>query len=328
MKSSRRVLVLTKHPSRSGVEPVIRELEQIGDSFQVADLASAIGSITITSSGACIVEQDDGAIWEFTAETSIFAWHEGRPAFITNLPSGSPYEDYVRDSQRVAWDCVLGAAARWMNNDLARRSVGRDKMLQERLARGVGLPTIPTVLTSSRREYVDAVERFAHDSVAVKSPVQWQTWTSGASVPLATYTRKLSRDEALAHAELVDLSPVYVQPYVEKQIELRIYVIGNRILAASIDSQASERTKVDWRHYDLANVQHAPYVLPDPIAEGILRLTRVAGLSYAAIDMIVEPSGAHRFVEINPSGQFGWIEALTGLPIARSIAEELMIPNR
>jgi len=43
-------------------------------------------------------------------------------------------------------------------------------------------------------------------------------------------------------------------------------------------------------------------------------------LAFGAIDMIVTPDNRYVFLEINPNGHWLWIEELTGLPIARSMA--------
>jgi glutathione synthase/RimK-type ligase-like ATP-grasp enzyme len=44
------------------------------------------------------------------------------------------------------------------------------------------------------------------------------------------------------------------------------------------------------------------------------------GLEFGALDFIVTETGVWYFLEVNPSGQWLWIEDLTGLPIADSIA--------
>ena len=36
-----------------------------------------------------------------------------------------------------------------------------------------------------------------------------------------------------------------------------------------------------------------------------------------------QPEGEYIFLEVNPYGQYGWIEMKTGLPITQSIAELL-----
>lgn len=47
-----------------------------------------------------------------------------------------------------------------------------------------------------------------------------------------------------------------------------------------------------------------------------MQLTKTLGLAYGAIDMIVTPDGEYVFLEINPTGQYQWLEALTGLRIS------------
>ncbi|MEV4245300.1 hypothetical protein AB0J63_18065 [Streptosporangium canum] len=48
------------------------------------------------------------------------------------------------------------------------------------------------------------------------------------------------------------------------------------------------------------------------------------GLTYGAIDLILTPDGRYVFLEINPNGQFLWIEDATGLPIGAAIGDLLM----
>jgi D-alanine-D-alanine ligase-like ATP-grasp enzyme len=47
-------------------------------------------------------------------------------------------------------------------------------------------------------------------------------------------------------------------------------------------------------------------------------------LAYGAIDLILTPDGRYVFIEINPNGQYQWLEDMTGLPISRRIARLLI----
>ena len=51
---------------------------------------------------------------------------------------------------------------------------------------------------------------------------------------------------------------------------------------------------------------------------------RGLSLTYGALDFIVTPDGEHVFLEINPSGQWGWIEEATGLAITNTIVDLLV----
>ena len=46
------------------------------------------------------------------------------------------------------------------------------------------------------------------------------------------------------------------------------------------------------------------------------------GLRFGAFDFLVCPDG-WVFLEVNPNGQWAWIETATGLPIASTIADAL-----
>lgn len=49
------------------------------------------------------------------------------------------------------------------------------------------------------------------------------------------------------------------------------------------------------------------------------------GLNYGAIDIIVTPDGQHLFLEINPVGEFFWMEIYSPkYPISQAIAEILL----
>lgn len=130
--------------------------------------------------------------------------------------------------------------------------------------------------------------------------------------------------DAAEEFERVRFAPTLFQRYVEKDYELRVTVVGNAIFAAAIESQRSERSKIDWRRYDTKNTPYYPYRLPDEVEQAILNLMRQLGLEYGAIDLIRTTTGEYVFLEVNPGGQWGWVESLTGHPINEAIARWLM----
>jgi len=122
------------------------------------------------------------------------------------------------------------------------------------------------------------------------------------------------------------LAPILAQEYIEKKLELRITIVGQKMFTCAIHSQDSEQTRIDWRRYDFRNVKHLPYQLPEKIKQKLHKLMKIWNLSFGAIDMILTPEGKYVFLEINPNGQWLWIEQLTEMPISRVIAELLANP--
>ena len=51
------------------------------------------------------------------------------------------------------------------------------------------------------------------------------------------------------------------------------------------------------------------------------------GLAFGAIDLVLTPEGQYVFLEINPSGQWLWLEDKLGFPITERIAAWLAGQN-
>ena len=123
-----------------------------------------------------------------------------------------------------------------------------------------------------------------------------------------TYTT-LINDTDLDQIESVRYTPCLFQEYIPKLLEFRITIIGDDVFAAEIHSQANEKTRIDWRHYDV-NIPYRKATLPVDILDRCLAFVRSYNLNFSAIDMILTPDGRYVFIENNPNGQFMFIEKL------------------
>jgi len=47
------------------------------------------------------------------------------------------------------------------------------------------------------------------------------------------------------------------------------------------------------------------------------------GINFASLDMILTPEGEFVFLELNPNGQWYWLEVELGLPLVQSLADLL-----
>ncbi len=208
----------------------------------------------------------------------------------------------------------------WMNHP-RQNSMAENKIGQLRAARRIGLETPESIITTSPEEALDFIR--LHGDVIVK-PLGGGFVRHGNEANLI-YTNRIV-EQNLLHIDSVRECPTFLQAYVPKSFELRITFISGRFFACKIDSQKSEKTKDDWRRYDFSAVAHSPYRLPEDIRDELARLMLYFGLNFGAIDMIVTPGGKYVFLEVNPNGQWGWIEHLTGMPISQCIAETLAHP--
>jgi len=121
------------------------------------------------------------------------------------------------------------------------------------------------------------------------------------------------------------LCPATFQESLPKSLEIRATVVGQRVMSAAVDSQVSTRATHDWRRDGLRMLQDwKPYQLPLEVEEKLLRLMDYFSLNYGAVDIILTPDGKHVFLELNPCGEFFWLERSPGLPVSDAIADVLL----
>lgn len=215
-----------------------------------------------------------------------------------------------------AWEAIHTTC--WINHPRANIRAN-NRILQWQSAQQVGFDVPDTTISNSPASILTAWHN-ADSRLAVK--VLNQTVIEKDGKMLSMYTKLLdaSMVEKLTH---VSACPIIVQPYIDKLREWRVTIVENRIFACEIHSQDSCRANIDWRRYDLANVPHIAGRLPKEIEDKCFALTKELGLCFGAIDLIEKPNNEFVFLEINPNGQWAWVEALTGLPISKTIAEHL-----
>ena len=121
----------------------------------------------------------------------------------------------------------------------------------------------------------------------------------------------------------IDLNfmPVICQEFIDKICDIRVTIVGNKIFAAKIFSH-SEKAKIDFRT-DYNNLTYEKCELSKDIEDSLLRLNKYYNLNYSAIDLIQDKNGEIYFLELNPNGQYLWIEELLALPISKNIASFL-----
>jgi len=141
------------------------------------------------------------------------------------------------------------------------------------------------------------------------------------------YAHKISLQD-LEKINSVVYSPTFFQEYIPKSLEIRVTVVGKKIFSCEIHSQDSEKTREDWRQYDFDNVLHRLHKLPRSIEILCLKMMENLELNFSTFDLILTPDNKYVFLELNPNGQWLWIENLTGLPISEAVAELLVKQGR
>ncbi|MFG2125177.1 ATP-grasp ribosomal peptide maturase [Streptomyces sp. NPDC048710] len=286
---------------RAGV-PVVR--------LDPADLTNGVALSGEYVQGACRGHLSvGGRLVSMNGLRSIWVRRPGDAA----LRAGQPSAWLTEESAQALYGMLRCTGARWMNHpDAARRA--RHKPWQLRLAQLSGLAVPATLITTFPQAAREFAERFPD---LVVKPV------SGAhpqEPPRAVPTSRVAPDADFA---AVAFGPTLLQRRIPKRADIRLTVVGERLLAARKPADPDG-------HPDDIDVRFAPSVspwlpaeVPPRVAEAVLRYLKDAELAYGAFDFAEDADGIWWFLECNQSGQFGFVEMDTGQPIAETIAQWL-----
>jgi len=266
----------------------------------------------------------DGKAIDLTCLRSIWYWHTKRPA----IKAGGSGKK-VRSLCAEEWFWFVQGLWRslncfWLNAPGDIREADH-KVLQIKLASDIGFQIPDTLISNDPSRIGEFWTKHGGRIIRKSLITQSVPYQGSPNVPL--YTEAITRRD-LRDCSSLCLAPTIYQENLEKKYDLRITVVGDKLYPVEIHSQNSDRSRQDFRKYDFEKTPYLPHELPPRIAERCIIIMRRLRLWYGAIDMILTPDLQYVFLEVNPSGQYGWIEGLTGMPITAAICDLLQNPPK
>lgn len=231
------------------------------------------------------------------------------------LRTGKPYvlEEQLYRSQWSAFirNLIVFDTARWLNHPVSTYQA-ENKLFQLKLAKEQGLE-VPTTFTGNAIPKEINIDR----SFIVKSLDTALFYENGSE--MFTYSNIVKGHE-LMNSEL-QYAPVIIQECLEKKTDIRVTVIGNRLFAVSI-LKDGHRIDGDWRQTSSEELNYIPIDLPSEIKQKILSLMKELNLAFGGVDLALV-DGKYYFIEVNPTGEWGWLVSTTSLPIDKAIVDWL-----
>ncbi|URR11152.1 hypothetical protein LT980_14485 [Citrobacter portucalensis] len=238
------------------------------------------------------------------------------------IPAGSVLGLYDYSFVQREWNTIFDFLATSTDksfsiNDRHKAKLAENKAFQLKVASEFLLNTPRTIITNRFEQAAEYFERAGVRKCVYKS-------FSPYMPPNATiaYTTELDIAEMYIRSfqETADTTPGIFQELIEADYEIRVTVIGDKVFSARIDTP--ENQGVDWRTSIFKN-RYSILSLPKYLEEELLRYHNRLGLVFAAYDFIVNSRQDIFFLEVNPSGQWMWLEQQLGMPISAAIAEKL-----
>lgn len=263
-------------------------------------------SIVPRSGGMAVATRDVSAVW-----------CRGLGALV-DLPEIDPRASlFIRSEWTRALEAWLYALrCRWVNDFRVSR-MATNRVRQMALAHDLGL-SVPNWSVLTRRE---DIARFVDDRQATWVIKQINEGGSKECGDFVTFTQPVTEPLRVL-ANDIGKVPVLIQEAVRSRVAVRAYVIGERCLSAAATLDLERLGGLDSRLAG-SDAYYCPCELPADVERGLVCLTHAMGLRYGAADLLVSDDGKFCFLELNPSGQWGWIELESMLQITRALAEEL-----
>ncbi|MDP9605548.1 UNVERIFIED_ORG: glutathione synthase/RimK-type ligase-like ATP-grasp enzyme [Variovorax paradoxus] len=221
------------------------------------------------------------------------------------------FRTFVRAEQQQFFDglySLLSDDVRFYNHPDAHRRMDR-KAYQLRLARECQMRVPQTCITSDAeiaKNFLSTHPRSIYKSF-------WGTQEFWQPTRLVT-------PSVLDALESLCLSPVIFQEYIEGVKDIRVTVIDSSLTAVAFDISKS---RYQWDVRIDTKIPCSKVTLPLWLQEKLFDFCKRSLLRYAAIDLRETADGDYCFFEVNPAGQFLYLDLLAGTRLARMMADAL-----
>jgi hypothetical protein len=211
----------------------------------------------------------------------------------------------------MGWISSLEPQARLVNHPWRDDAAGQ-KTFQLAAAGRAGLRIPETLVTSDPLEARAFLARQGRAG-AVQKAVQATRADWRPTRPVGP--RGAAGLRGLRHA------PVILQQRIPG-LDVRVTLVGRRLFAAEIDARRSTSPD-DYRGHE-RSCRFSRCRLPPAVARGLRALMQELGLLYGAADLRRGADGGWYFLELNPGGQWLFVEQRTGQPISQAVAALLL----
>jgi glutathione synthase/RimK-type ligase-like ATP-grasp enzyme len=243
-------------------------------------------------------------------------WRRPRTSIVDPAINTSEIRRYVQHNCMRTFESIIEQFGdnRVVVNRPSNERRSQLKPLQLATALKCGMTVPETLISNDRKEIANFAELARREGSGVV--LKAVSYAAGMSYPTMIFD---GSEEQLARAQLC---PTIFQRLVGGQ-DVRVIVVGDNcfgLLQESSSSYAGVDIRMD------SHARFSPYVVPELDAKRLVMMQRRLGLWFGAYDFKLIDGGLC-FLEVNPSGQWLWVEIFGEWPIAEVVARSLLYPG-
>jgi hypothetical protein len=191
-----------------------------------------------------------------------------------------------------------------------------NKLEQLEIARNTGLKIPMSMISNSKKKLEASILKGVQ--IITKSIQENAFYQESASLHYDLKVQELSR------SEMDDFFfPSMFQEGIKKSIEIRTFYLDGSFYSIAMLLSASEQRVVDYR-LATDSIRYARYKLPETIEMKVTAFMKCIGLTCGSIDLMMATNGEYYFLEVNPTGQIGWVSDYGNHCLEEKIAKYLL----
>lgn len=214
--------------------------------------------------------------------------------------------------RHVTMGLVLNPCITWVN-PIDKVAVAEHKLYQLQIARELGFRVPRTVVSQDPVELRSFAA--ANERGTICKPVFHGMFVDETG-RYSVYTRRVTA-ESFDDEDSVKICPVLLQEEIPRSADVRVTFIGTKCFAADIKG---DPTLIDWRDPSVS-VQYSIGHLSNEVQGRCRAMLEKLGLIYGAFDFVRTPEGDLIFLEVNPTGEWAWLEDRLGFPMRQAFIQ-------
>lgn len=207
---------------------------------------------------------------------------------------------------------IIFQNANWINNPVYTYRA-ENKMFQLCVAESCGLQIPKTYVSNISVNMLEREKKYI-----VKSLDTALFYDTQNNKEMFTYSNVVSGEE-LQDYELAS-APIIIQEFLNPKVDCRVTYIQGKLFPVKI-LQNGEGLYGDWR-LRKDELKYVPFQLPPNVSMAICKLMQKLEIQFGGIDLAIVGE-KYFFIEVNPTGEWGWLEIKTGMQISQTIKKAL-----
>ena len=126
--------------------------------------------------------------------------------------------------------------------------------------------------------------------------------------------------DSLSNASGLKYAPLILQDRIASREEIRITVVKNKVFPIRITITKNKGKYSDLHKIEERFLNFEHFTIEKNLEKMCIKLNKQMGLLLSSIDLMVDKKGELYFLEINPIGDWNWLEKHVDLPITDSVS--------